>query len=130
MAIKGAGNAIANYNAADISQYVNNVDLTNAIAELEATVLTSTAEQSVPGLGSYTVKLEGDWIKALDLILGPDSISGTIRTFFATFGSGANTVTYTWTTNAFITNYEIKTAAKDKITFSAQLRLNNAPTRT
>ena len=131
MAIKGAGNCTVTYNAVPISQYVNNVDLTNTIAELEATVLTSTAEASVAGLGSYTLKLDGDWLKALDDVLGPDSLTGTLRTTVVVFGSAGagGTVTYTWTTNSFLTSYEIKTAAKDKITFSGQLRLNNAPTR-
>jgi hypothetical protein len=129
-AIKGAGNTQVLYNAVDISQYINSADMTNTIAELEATVLTSTAEQTVAGLGSYEMQLDGDWAKLLDDSLGPDSVSGTLRTASIKYGSGAGAmVTYTWTTNAFITSYNITTAANDKIGFSATLRLNNAPTR-
>lgn len=130
-AIKGAGNTVVTYNSVDLSQYVSTADMTNTIAELEATVLTSTAEQTVAGLGSYEMQLEGDWAKALDDSLGPDSVSGTLRTASIKYGTGAGAmVTYTWTTNAFITSYNITTAASEKIGFSATLRLNNAPTRT
>lgn len=129
-AIKGAGNCVVTYNAVDISGYVSSADMTNTIAELEATVLTSTAEQTVAGLGSYEMQLEGDWAKVLDDSLGPDSVSGTLRTASIRYGSGAGAmVTYTWTTNAFITSYNITTAASEKIGFAATLRLNNAPTR-
>jgi hypothetical protein len=129
--MKGAGNTQVLYNAVDISQYISTADMTNTIAELEATVLTSTAEQTIAGLGSYEMSLDGDWAKTLDDSLGPDSVSGTLRTASIKYGSGAGAmVTYTWTTNAFITSYNITTAATEKIGFSATLRLNNAPTRT
>jgi hypothetical protein len=103
--------------------------LTNTIAELEATVLTSTAEESIAGLGSYQLQLEGDWSKALDDILGPDSLTGAKRTVVLTFGPAGQLVTYTWTNNGFLTAYNINTAATEKIAFSATLRLNNAPAR-
>jgi hypothetical protein len=129
-AIKGAGNCVVTYNAIPLSPYINSADMTNTIAELEATVLTSTAEQTIAGLGSYEMQLDGDWDIALDNALGTDSISGTLRTASIKYGSGAGAmVTYTWATNAFITSYNITTAANEKIGFSATLRLNNAPTR-
>jgi hypothetical protein len=126
---KGAGNSTVVYNAVPLTGYVTSPTLTNAIAEIDSTVLSSTATESVAGLGSYQLQLEGNWEKPLDDVLGPDSISGTLRTAVVTFGSGANLVTYTWTTKAFITNYEITAAATDKLGFTATLRLNGAPTR-
>jgi|SRR5262252_7328777 len=128
-ATRGAGNSTITYNAIPLTPYVMSPTLTNTINEIEATVLSSTAEESVAGLGSYQMQLEGNWEKALDDVLGPDSISGTLRTAVITFGSGAGMVTYTWTTKAFVTNYEISAAATDKLTFTATLRLNGAPTR-
>jgi hypothetical protein len=129
MALKGAGNAQVTYNAQNISQYLNTSALANTIAELEATVLTSTAQESIAGLGSYELTLEGDWSKAIDDILGPDSLTGTKRTVVLTYGTGAQMVTYTWTTNGFLTSYEINATATDKIVLSGTLRLNGAPTR-
>lgn len=130
MALKGAGNATVTYNSSNISQYINSNTLTNTIAELEATVLTSTAMASIAGLGSYELALEGDWSKTIDDILGPDSLTGTLRTVVLVYGPSGTTVTYTWTTNGFITNYEITAPATDKLAFSATLRLNGAPART
>lgn len=129
MALKGAGNSTCTYNSTNISQYLNTNTLTNTIAELEATVLTSTAEETIAGLGSYELTLEGDWSKAIDDVLGPDSLSGTKRTVVLTYGPGATDVTYTWTNQGFITNYEINATATDKIVLSATLRLNGAPLR-
>jgi trans-2-enoyl-CoA reductase len=129
MALKGAGNSTLTYNAVNISQYLNTNTLTNTIAELEATVLTSTAEETIAGLGSYELTLEGDWSKTIDDLLGPDSITGTKRTVVVTYGSGASDVTYTWTTNGFLTSYEINATATDKIVLSGTLRLNGAPVR-
>jgi hypothetical protein len=132
MAQKGAGNSTCTYNAQNITQYLNTNTLTNTIAELEATVLTSTAEESIAGLGSYELTLEGDWSKAIDDILGPDSLTGTKRTVVLTYGSvgTGGVVTYTWTTNGFLTSYEINATATDKIVLSGTLRLNGAPART
>ena len=132
MAQKGAGGATVTYNSNNISQYLNTNTLTNTIAELEATVLTSTAEESIAGLGSYELTIEGDWSKAIDDILGPDSLTGAKRTvvlIYGTAGTGG-TVTYTWTTNGFLTSYEINATATDKIVLCGTLRLNGAPVRT
>lgn len=129
-ATKGAGNATVTYNSQNITAYVNSVDLQNTIAELEATNLASTGEESDAGLVNSVLRIGGDWSKALDDILGPDSLPGTKRTAVITFkDSGNNTVTWTWTSNAFITNYTINTAARDKITWSAQLRLSGLGVR-
>jgi hypothetical protein len=130
MALKGAGNSSVTYNSQNISQYLNTSDLQNTIAELEATVLTSTAEETAAGLGSYQLQIEGDWSKAIDDILGPDSLTGVKRTVVLTYGPAGTLVTYTWTTQGFLTNYEINAVASDKIVLSGTLRLNGAPTRT
>jgi hypothetical protein len=97
---------------------------------LEATVLTSTAEETVAGLGSYQLTLEGDWSKPIDDILGPDSLTGVKRTVVLTYGPAGAIVTYTWTTQGFLTSYEINATATDKIVLSGTLRLNGAPVRT
>jgi len=131
MAQKGAGNATCTYNSQNITQYLNTNTVTNTIAELEATVLTSTAEESIAGLGSYELTLEGDWSKPIDDILGPDSLTGALRTVVLTYGSvgTGGVVTYTWTTKGFLTAYDINATATDKIVLSATLRLNGAPVR-
>jgi hypothetical protein len=128
-AYKGAGAATVTYNSNALTNYVNSVDLQNTIAELEATHLGSTGEESDPGLVNSTLNLGGDWHATLDGYLGPDSIAGTKRTAVITFTAGS-TVTWTWTSKAYITNFKVNTAAKDKITWTAQLRLSGLGVRT
>lgn len=128
-ATKGAGNATVTYNSNALTAYVNSVDLQNTIAELEATNLGSTGEESDPGLVNSVLNIGGDWHPTLDGYLGPDSIASTKRTAVITFTVGGTTITWTWTSKAFITNYKVNTAAKDKITWTAQLRLSGLGVR-
>lgn len=128
-ATKGAGNATVTYNANAITNYTNSVDLQNTIAELEATHLGSTAQESDAGLGSYQLQIGGDWNPTIDGYLGPDSLAGTKRTCAIAFTSGGSTVTYTWTSQAFITNYTVRTSATGKLEWSATLRLSGAGSR-
>lgn len=128
-AIKGAGNATCTYISTVITNYINSLDLQNTIAELEATHLGSTAEEADPGLGSFALQMGGDWSAALDALLGPDSLTGAKRTAVAGFEDGATVVTYTWTSQAFITGYNVKTAATGKLEWTATLRLSGLGVR-
>lgn len=128
-AVKGAGNSTVTYNSNALTSYVNSVDLQNTIAELEATHLASTAQEADAGLGSYQLQMGGDWNPTLDGYLGPDSLTGTKRTAAIAFTAGGSTVTYTWTSQAFITNYSITTSATGKLEWKATLRLSGAGSR-
>ena len=128
-ATKSAGNIAVTYNSSAITNYCNQVDLEDLVAELEATNLGSTAEESDPGLTNSKVGLGGDWHPTLDGILGPDAYSPTKRTCVIAYTVGGTTVTWTWTSKAFINNYKRSGAAKDKITWSAQLRLSGLGVR-
>lgn len=128
-AAKSAGNVAVTYVATAITNYVNQADLTNTVAELEATHLGSTAEEGDPGLTNSSLQLSGDWNATIDALLAPDALTGTKRTAAIAFTASGSTVTFTWTSKAFITNYQISTAAKDKITWSATLRLSGLGVR-
>lgn len=129
MARKGAGNYTVTYNSNNITAYVSQADLEATVAELEATVLTSTGEQYDPGLSSWTLSLTTDWQKALDDILAPDVITPAKRTVVVTVTGDSGTVTYTWTTNGFITGYPITAPATGKLTATPTLRLSGIPVR-
>lgn len=130
MAVKGAGNSTFTYNSNALTAHMNQQDLQSTIQELEATNLASTAQESAPGLAKWTLSIGGDWNATLDGFLAPDAMSGTKRTGVATVSDGSSTVTYTWTSQAWITNYQIQTQANDKITWTATLNLSGNPTRT
>ncbi len=129
MAVRGAGNTTVTYNGSNITAYINEVELASTIAELEASNLASTVMQYTPSIAEYTLTMSGDWSSALDAIFGPDIVTPALRTVVVSFTEGGSTVSYTWTTNGFLTGYSISSSASDKITHSPSLRLSGPPTR-
>lgn len=130
MAAKGAGNVTVTYNSNDITNYLNEVELNQAVAELEATHFGSTAQETDPGLSSFTVSFNGDWDSTLDGYIGVDAPAGTKRTVAVAFtDEGGTTVTYTWTNEGFVTGYNISASATGKIEHDSTLRCNGAPSR-
>lgn len=127
-AIKSAGNSAVSYNGNAITNYCNQSDLANTIAELESTHLGSTAQTADAGLPGFTLNIGGDWGATIDGYLGPDSLTGAKRTVIVSHVDGATTITYTWTASGdvggFITNYQIQSPANGKKTWTAQLRLS------
>lgn len=129
-AVKAAGKTTVTYNSHDISAYCNQNQLNNTVAELEATNLASTAMESDPGLPGHDLDIGGDWNATLDGYLAPDAMTSTKRTAVITFVDATpTTVTYTWTSQAFITNYQVKAAATGKLEWTAKLRLSGAGSR-
>ena len=129
MGQKARGNTTVTYNSNNITQYCTQADLERTIDNLETTNLASTGKTYISGDESNTIRLQGNWRKALDDILGPDAGSGTQRTVAIAYADGAATVTYTWTTAGQISNYSIQSPANGLRTFSADLTLSGAPTR-
>lgn len=118
----------------NITQYLNEFELSNTVGEIESTNLTSTSQTYIPSMTEHSLSLSGDWLTGFDDIFGPDSVTPVARTVKISFlnpnmgNVGNDVVTYTWT-NAFITGYNISASSGDKITHSATLRLSGPPTR-
>jgi hypothetical protein len=129
-ASKGAGRTTVTYNANPITNYLNQANLQATVNELEASHFGSTAQEFDPGLSGWTIGFNGDWHATLDGYIGPDAITAVKRTVVITLNDGTSTVTYTWTSQGFVTNYNPQSDATGKITHSAQLRLSGSPVRT
>jgi trans-2-enoyl-CoA reductase len=128
---KSRGNTTLYYNSNNITSYVDGHDLDDAIDQMETTNLASTGVETVSGDATWTLKMSGMWDNAIDAILGPDAVTpGTKRTAYVTYTGTSATVTYTWTTNAEISNYKISPKVGDFIKFTCDLALSGAPTRT
>lgn len=130
-AVPGAGHATLTYNSNNITAYVDQIELQAAVAELEQTNLGSSAQEFVPGLpnwnGTFNIT---KWDKTIDGYLAPDVITPTLRTVVLTFtDSASQTVTYTWTANAFITGYNIAAAATGKVESGPTIRFSGNPSR-
>lgn len=129
MGQKARGNTTVTYNSQNITQYVTQADLDRTLDQLDTTDLASTAKESIAGDETNKLAMQGNWRAALDAIIAPDVGSGTKRTAVIAYTDGATTVTYTWTTNAEIENYSIKSPANGLRTFTCDLMLSGAPVR-
>ena len=130
MAVRGAGNATVTYNSQNITAYINSVELSATIQELEATDLASSVAEYSPSLAEYALSLGGDWAQALDNILGVDAVAPTVRTCVIKFTDETGAwVQYSWATS-FISGFSISASATGKIEHSPSIRLSGTPTRT
>ena len=130
MAIKSLGNVVVNYNSVNITQYCSQADLKAAIERLDTTNLASTAKESIAGDAEWTISLSGQWATALDTALAVDAVTpGTARTASIAIDGGAQTVTYTWTSTAEISDYTVTSATGAFIGWSGTLSLSGAPGR-
>jgi len=107
--------------------YANSSDLKRTVKELDATTFGDTEEKYSPGLKSNEISLDGDWAAALDGYLAPKLGVDLQSVIFGPSGNTAGMVKYTAT--AWLREYEIKSAASDKITFTGTVRISGAVTR-
>ena len=119
-----AGNYTFTFDGLSLTAQCDKVDLEEVVAELNATFGDSTAVSSEPGLKTYKITGSGAWSKALDAKL---RATGK-KTAILTVGSGAELVTYTWTTQAFVANYKRQSAATERLNWSATFNLSGLPT--
>lgn len=127
---KGRGNTTLTFNSVALTNYTNSAELSMEVDRLETTHFGSTGAEDIAGDTSYSISLGGDWDAAVDTALAPEAITtGTKRTAVLAFVGSSQTVTYTWTSNAEIQDYQISSGVGDKITFSATLALSGAPSR-
>ncbi len=131
MGVKGPSNVTFTYNSVNMTAYVDQVDLQMAVNELETTNLASTGQEYIPGLPNFQADIKvTKWDKVVDDVFGADAITPTLRTAAIAFkDASGDTITYTWTTNAFVTGYNISGQATGKIDAGPKVRLSGIPNR-
>lgn len=130
MARKSRGNTTLSFNSNVLTNYANQTDMQATIDQIDTTHFGSTAQESITGDAEWSINMGGDWDPVLDGYLGPAAVTpGTKRTAVLGLVGASQTVTYTWTTNAEIQNYQVQSQVGGKITWSATLMLSGAPTR-
>lgn len=128
---KAQGNVTVSYNSNALTNYVNQSDLQSTLAQIEVTTLGDTGKVNIVDAAEWSIAIGGPWHPTLDGYLAPDAVTpGTKRNAVITFSNGSSTVTYTWTANAEIGDYQIQSAPGAAITWSATLTLSGAPVRT
>jgi hypothetical protein len=129
MPVRGMSNTAVVYNTLVTTPYANQADLQSTIGQLEVTNLASTAKEFITEPAEWTIRMGGFFDMAVDNIFGVDAVSpGTKRSASIAFTEGGQTVTYLWTLQAEIANYQIQSTPTGVITWSAELRLSGAPT--
>lgn len=119
----GAGNYTLTYDGLNVTSQCDKADLEETVAELEATFGDSTGVAAEPGLKTFKITASGAWSKALDAKLR----SSGKKTAILTVGSSTELVSYTWTTQAFISNYKRTMAATERLNWSATINLSGLP---
>lgn len=136
MPIKASGNYSFSYNAVALAAYISESSLKNVVEAIESRNLASTAVANVGASASTTISISGDWDKALDDALAPDSLMppATLRTWAMVVGASGAQVTYAQTgtaqVGAFVSNYEATFPAGEKATWSAELTISGPVART
>lgn len=135
--IRAMSNVIVKYGptglSVDITGACNSAQMNATINEIETTTLASTGKETTPGQSEFKIECSGPWSKALDDVLGVDVVTPpeTKRDASIQFGQSGNRVLYTWTANAFVSNYSIDPSnPSEAITWSGTLVLSGAPVRT
>lgn len=127
---KAQGNVTCTYNSNALTNYINQADLQSTLQQIEVTTLGDSGKVNIVDAAEWSIALGGTWHPTLDGYIAPDAVTpGTSRTAVITYSNGSSTVTYTWTTNAQIGDYQVQAAPGGAITWSATLTLSGAPTR-
>jgi len=128
-ALKVASNVTVTYNSVAITNYLNTASLNAVVNAIETTNFGSTsATTNIAGLGDWELSVGGPWDATLDAALSPDGITppAVLRTLVVVIGG----VTFTVTTNGFVTSYVINASAPaDAITWSGTFKISGAPVR-
>lgn len=131
-AVKSAGNVAVTYITTDITQYCDTAQIQAQLATIDVTNLASTANEWLTGFADWSIPIGGNWDAVIDALLGVDAVTpGTKRTVsIALTDATPTTITYTWTSNGELSNYQITSAPTEAIKWSATLKLSGAPSRT
>lgn len=129
-AVKGLGNITVDYNSNSLEEHLDSVSLQAIVNAIDATVLSSTGAEKIAGLSDWTLQIGGKWSSTLHGYLNPDCVTPpeTLRTLAVTVGKSGSTVTYTWTSNAFIDNYQFTVDPTGAILWTGSLAVSGAPT--
>ena len=132
MPAKALGNVQITFNSNSLEEHMNQASVEAIVNAIDTTVLSSTAGEQIPGLTNWSVPIGGLWSSTLDGYLGPDAVSppSTLRTLVVVIGPSGSQATYTWTSNAFISNYRFGADNPGgALTWTATLAVSGPPVR-
>lgn len=120
---KGAGNATVTLNSNALTAYCDMTSVEIAGEVIDITNLSSTAVEKLAGLADWKIPIGGLFDSTLSGYLTADAAAGTKRTLAVVIAG----VTFTWTSQAFISNFKIETKPNDAHRFTATIEGSGAP---
>ena len=112
----------------NISAYVNSVDFPDNVETAETTAFGSTAKSYIVGLTDATISVSGLWDATLDGYISGGAEPASRSFIFGPAGSTVSNIKYTG--EAIVTSYSISNPVGDVVTFSLDLQVTGAVTRT
>lgn len=130
MAVKALQGITITYDGDSLEEHLNAASLQATINAIDTTVLSSSAAEKIPGLGDWTINIGGPWSSTLHGYLNPDVVAppSTLKTLVVVVGQSGSQVTYTWTTNSFISDYSFSLEPTGMITWTGVLSVSGVPT--
>ncbi len=113
----------------DISSYLDNVSFPQPIETAETTVFGQASKTYIVGLKDSSISLSGKWDSTLDAQIA--AVVGQSATLSFQYGPAGTTVgNIKYTGECFVTSYDVTNAVGDVVTFSVELQVTGAVTRT
>jgi len=130
MAVKSLTNITVTYDGDSLEEHMNSHSLQAVVAAIDTTVLSDTGATKIAGLVDWSVNIGGLWSDTLHGYLNPDVVAPptTLKTLVIVVGEAGSTVTYTWTTNSFLSEYSFAVEPTGAITWTGVLAVSGAPT--
>jgi hypothetical protein len=112
----------------DISNVLTSVDFPETIDTAETTAFGSSAKSYIVGLSDATISISGIWDATVDGYLAGGAEPASRTFIYGPAGSTAGNVKYTG--EAIVTSYSTSNPVGDVVTFSVDLQVTGAVTRT
>ena len=113
----------------DLSSYINEASMPRDIETAETTAFGSSAKSYITGLTDATISISGMFDSVADgYVAGALGQAATLSFEYGPLGSTASMIKYTG--EAILTSYELSSSVGDVVTFSADLQVTGAITRT
>jgi hypothetical protein len=127
--VKSLTNVTLDYDGGSLEEHARETSVGVSVDTIDATVLADANASEIPTNQNWEPTVSGFWSPTLDGILGPDAVTPptTLKTFVYVVGPAGSTRTFTWTTLAFVSNYEITATADGTVDFSATIGVSGSP---
>lgn len=118
------------FGGVDVTSYVVGASLQVVSDSLGTDTFENGGMTYVSGLPDWKSELKGFWVPALDDVFGEAVSSEQNKVSFSfTIGKDLSSVTYSWTNEAFVSNYRLEPDPDGALVYTATISLSGPPSR-